>query len=75
MQRWAPEGLLDTYTSERHPIGAWVLDWTRAQGAVMRGDAYSHALRGVVTDFLGTRDGATYYVKRCEAVLQEARTA
>ena len=30
---WAPEGLLDTYTTERHPIGAWVLDWTRAQVA------------------------------------------
>jgi hypothetical protein len=61
---WAPESLLDTYTDERHPIGAWVLDWTRAQVAVMRGDAYSCALREVVTDFLGTRDGATYYVKR-----------
>jgi 2-polyprenyl-6-methoxyphenol hydroxylase-like FAD-dependent oxidoreductase len=67
---WAPEGLLDTYTSERHPIGAWVLDWTRAQVAVMRGDAYSRALRGVVTDFLGTRDGATYYVKRISGLWQ-----
>jgi 2-polyprenyl-6-methoxyphenol hydroxylase-like FAD-dependent oxidoreductase len=67
---WAPEGLLDTYTGERHPIGAWVLDWTRAQVAVMRGDAYSRALRGVVTDFLGTRDGATYYVKRISGLWQ-----
>lgn len=25
--------LLDTYTRERHPVGAWVLDWTRAQVA------------------------------------------
>ncbi len=70
VQEWAPEGLLDTYTSERHPIGAWVLDWTRAQVAVMRGDAYSRALRGVVTDFLGTRDGATYYVKRISGLWQ-----
>ena len=67
---WAPEGLLDTSTSERHPIGAWVLDWTRAQVAVMRGDAYSSALRGVVTDLLGTRDGATYYVKRISGLWQ-----
>ena len=70
VQGWAPEGLLDTYTSERHPIGAWVLDWTRAQVAVMRGDADSRALRGVVTDFLGTRDGATYYVKRVSGLWQ-----
>jgi 2-polyprenyl-6-methoxyphenol hydroxylase-like FAD-dependent oxidoreductase len=70
VQGRAPEGLLDTYTSERHPIGAWALDWTRAQVAVMRGDAYSSALRGVVTDFLGTRDGATYYVKRISGLWQ-----
>src|SRR6202035_1320758 len=24
----APEGLLDSYTAERHPIGARILDWT-----------------------------------------------
>jgi 2-polyprenyl-6-methoxyphenol hydroxylase-like FAD-dependent oxidoreductase len=70
VQGWAPDGLLDTYTSERHPIGAWVLDWTRAQVAVMRGDAYSSAIRGVVTDFLGTTDGATYYVKRISGLWQ-----
>jgi 2-polyprenyl-6-methoxyphenol hydroxylase-like FAD-dependent oxidoreductase len=67
---WAPERLLDTYTNERHPIGAWVLDWTRAQVAVMRGDAASRALRGVVSDFLGTRDGATHYVKQVSGMSQ-----
>src|ERR1700733_11264062 len=36
----------------------------------MRGDAYSRALRGVVTDFLGTRDGATYYVQRISGLWQ-----
>ncbi|MBA8927412.1 2-polyprenyl-6-methoxyphenol hydroxylase-like FAD-dependent oxidoreductase [Kutzneria viridogrisea] len=70
VQGWAPEGLLDTYTSERHPIGAWVLDWTRAQVAAMRGDAYSRALRRVTTDFLSTRDGATHYVKRISGLWQ-----
>jgi 2-polyprenyl-6-methoxyphenol hydroxylase-like FAD-dependent oxidoreductase len=67
---WAPEGLLDSYPSERHPIGAWVLDWTRAQVAAMRGDDYSRALRGVVTDFLDTRDGATYYAKHVSGLWQ-----
>jgi hypothetical protein len=37
---------------------------------VMRGDAYSGALRGVVTDLLGTTDGATYYVKRVSGLWQ-----
>jgi hypothetical protein len=68
VQGWAPEGLLDTYTSERHSVGAAILDWTRAQVAVMRGDAASSALRSVLTDFFGTSDGATYYVKRASGL-------
>ncbi|MFJ2774348.1 FAD-dependent monooxygenase [Streptomyces sp. NPDC087300] len=34
----APEERLETYTAERHPVGAWVLDWTRSQVAAMRPD-------------------------------------
>ncbi len=67
---WAPEGLLDTYDAERRPLGAWVLDWTRAQTAVMRGDAKSAALREVVADLLSTREGATYAVKKISGVTQ-----
>ncbi|MER5903556.1 FAD-dependent monooxygenase [Streptomyces mirabilis] len=67
---WASEGLLDTYDAERRPLGAWVLDWTRAQIGVMRGDAKSAALREVVADLLSTRDGATYAVKKISGVTQ-----
>lgn len=67
---WAPEGLLDTYDAERRPLGAWVLDWTRAQIGVMRGDAKSAALREVVGDLLSTRDGTTYAVKKISGVTQ-----
>jgi 2-polyprenyl-6-methoxyphenol hydroxylase-like FAD-dependent oxidoreductase len=67
---WAPEGLLDTYDAERRPLGAWVLDWTRAQVGVMRGDAKSAALRGIVADLLGTRAGTTYAVKKISGVDQ-----
>jgi 2-polyprenyl-6-methoxyphenol hydroxylase-like FAD-dependent oxidoreductase len=66
---WAPAGLLDTYTSERHPVGAWVLDWTRAQVALMRTDPRSRALQGVVGDLLATGDGATYLAKKLSGVL------
>ena len=68
--RWAPEELLDTYDAERRPLGAWVLDWTRAQIGVLRGDAKSAALREVVADLLGTRDGTTYAVKKIAGVDQ-----
>jgi 2-polyprenyl-6-methoxyphenol hydroxylase-like FAD-dependent oxidoreductase len=32
----APVGLLDSYAAERHPVGAQILDWSRAQVALMR---------------------------------------
>jgi hypothetical protein len=67
---WAPDGLLDTYDAERRPLGAWVLDWTRAQIGVLRGDAKSGALRGIVADLLSTRDGTTYAVKKISGVTQ-----
>ncbi|MEV6561709.1 FAD-dependent monooxygenase [Nocardia sp. NPDC051756] len=60
----APDGLLDTYTRERHPIGAWALDWSRAQAAVMRPDPYRRAVQQVVRDLLGTRDGTTYVFEK-----------
>ena len=67
---WAPDGLLDTYDVERRPLGAWVLDWTRAQIGVLRGDPKSGALREIVADLLGTRDGVTYAVKKISGVTQ-----
>lgn len=67
---WAPEGLLDTYTAERHPIGAWVLDWTRAQVALMRPDVRTRALRGIFRDLIGTVTSTTYFVKKISGVWQ-----
>lgn len=65
----SPEALLDTYTRERHPIGAWVLDWTRAQIALMRTDPRSRALRAVTTELLDTPGAATQVVKKLSGVL------
>ncbi len=67
---WAPETLLDTYTTERHPIGAWALEWTRAQVALMRPERHEIALTSVVTDLIATRDGATYFAKKVSGVWQ-----
>lgn len=60
----APEGLLDSYYTERYPIGAQVLDWSRAQVAIMRPDADARALNAIVRDLMSTRDGATYFAAR-----------
>jgi 2-polyprenyl-6-methoxyphenol hydroxylase-like FAD-dependent oxidoreductase len=64
IQGWAPDGLLDTYTEERHPIGAWALDWTRAQVAIMRPDAHARAIASVIRDLIQTRDATSYFVAK-----------
>jgi 2-polyprenyl-6-methoxyphenol hydroxylase-like FAD-dependent oxidoreductase len=66
----APQGLLDTYTAERRPIGAWVLDWSRAQVEIMRPGPYQRALRGVVADLAATRDGTAYLGKSIAGLRQ-----
>lgn len=60
----APADLLDSYERERHSIGAQVLDWSRAQVALMRPSPSSRALEAIVRDLIGTRDGATYFAER-----------
>ena len=60
----APLGLLDSYFSERHPVGAQVLDWSRAQVALMRPSRSSRALEAIIRDLIDTRDGATYFAER-----------
>ncbi|MDN3352847.1 FAD-dependent monooxygenase [Actinomadura sp. DC4] len=46
---WAPAGLLDTYSSERHPVAERVLHNTRAQVALMRPGPGVDALRDIFT--------------------------
>lgn len=60
----ASEGLLDTYTSERHPVGAAVLDWSRAQVATMDPGPNAPALQGLIGDLMGTPDGATHVYRK-----------
>ncbi|KAA1185515.1 FAD-dependent oxidoreductase [Rhizobium tropici] len=60
----APEGLLDSYSSERHPVGAQVLDWSRAQVGLMRPSRSSRALEAIIRHLIDTRDGATYFAER-----------
>ncbi|HDS1545211.1 TPA: FAD-dependent monooxygenase [Stenotrophomonas maltophilia] len=67
----ADEALLDSYQAERHPVGAKVLDWSRAQVALMRPGPGSRALAAIMADLAGTRDGATYLAERIWGVSQQ----
>jgi FAD binding domain len=60
----APDGLLDSYGAERLPVGARILDWTRAQVSIMRPNPHARALEAIMRDLINTRDGATYFAER-----------
>jgi 2-polyprenyl-6-methoxyphenol hydroxylase-like FAD-dependent oxidoreductase len=64
IQNKAPEGLLDSYFTERYPLGEKVLDWSRAQVAIMKPDPHARALNAIIRDLMDTRDGATYIAGR-----------
>ncbi|MCK9869554.1 rifampin monooxygenase [Nocardiopsis dassonvillei] len=46
---WAPEGLLDSYHAERHPVAAAVLDNTRAQMVLLGTEPGAVALRDLLS--------------------------
>ncbi|WP_342088432.1 FAD-dependent monooxygenase [Dyadobacter sp. OTU695] len=64
IRNYASEGLLDSYHNERYPVGAQVLDWSRAQVAIMRPNPHARALYAIFRDLMNTRDGATYVAGR-----------
>jgi 2-polyprenyl-6-methoxyphenol hydroxylase-like FAD-dependent oxidoreductase len=49
----SPESLLDTYHTERHPVGARVLRNTMAAVALRREDERTKALRDTISELLG----------------------
>lgn len=53
VKRTSPEGLLDSYHAERHPVAARALRNTMAQVALRRVDDRSKALGDTVTELLG----------------------
>ena len=52
VQGKSPESLLDTYHSERHPVGARVLRTTMAQSALRRTDEHTRALGDLVSELV-----------------------
>ena len=65
---WAPEGLLDSYHTERHPVGARVLANTRAQGVLQQADAGSVALRELFSELLEFEDVNRYLTEMITAI-------
>ncbi|KAK5047673.1 hypothetical protein LTR84_006338 [Exophiala bonariae] len=62
--------LLDSYEIERHPIGAAVLDWTRAQVSTMEPNPFGGAIRELVRDLIATTDGTNLLIERLWGISQ-----
>jgi len=56
--------LLDTYESERHPVAAWVLEWTRAQVSTLQPNLFGAAIQKLISDLIDTTDGANLFLDR-----------
>lgn len=65
---WAPPDLLDTYEEERRPVGAAVLDNTRAQGALMGEEPGPQALRRLVGELMDLEGVNRYLIEKITAV-------
>lgn len=65
---WAPEGLLDGYHTERHPVGARVLDNTRAQITLLGTDPGATALRELFSKLMDFEEVNRYVTEIITAV-------
>ncbi|MBK3562749.1 rifampin monooxygenase [Streptomyces sp. MBT62] len=65
---WAPEGLLDSYHVERHPVGARVLDNTRAQITLLGTDPGATALRELFSTLMDFEEVNRYVTEMITAV-------
>jgi 2-polyprenyl-6-methoxyphenol hydroxylase-like FAD-dependent oxidoreductase len=64
----APEGLLDTYEAERHPVAEEVLNNTRAQIELMKLEPGPQSVRRLVTELVGFEEVNRYLIEKIIAV-------
>ncbi|WP_033287975.1 rifampin monooxygenase [Amycolatopsis jejuensis] len=65
---WAPEGLLDSYEAERHPVAAAVLDNVRAQGVLMSSTPDGRAVRRLVAELMDFPEVNRYLLEKLLAL-------
>ncbi|TDD58747.1 rifampin monooxygenase, partial [Actinomadura darangshiensis] len=65
---WAPDGLLDSYQTERHPVAADVLDNTRAQKEVMSTDPNAQAVRRLLAELMDFDEVNRYLIEKITAL-------
>ena len=65
---WAPEALLDSYHTERHPVAAEVLDNTRAQMQLLSPDPGPRSVRRLVSELMDFEEVNRYLIEKITAI-------
>jgi 2-polyprenyl-6-methoxyphenol hydroxylase-like FAD-dependent oxidoreductase len=65
---WAPEGLLDSYHTERHPVAADVLNTTRAQAELLSTEPGPQAVRRLVSDLMDFDQVNRFLIEKITAI-------
>src|SRR5690606_17745283 len=65
---WAPEGLLDTYESERRPVADDVLNNTRAQNALFSPEPGPQAVRRLLAELMEFEEVNRYLIEKITAI-------
>ncbi|WP_217169011.1 rifampin monooxygenase [Streptomyces sp. AC512_CC834] len=65
---WAPEGLLDSYHTERHPVAAGVLDNTRAQMELLSTEPGPRAVRRLLSELMRFEEVSRHLTEKITAL-------
>ncbi|WP_086563245.1 rifampin monooxygenase [Streptomyces africanus] len=65
---WAPEGLLDSYHTERRPVAAAVLDNTRAQTELLSSEPGPQAVRRLLAELMDFEEVNRYLIEKITAI-------
>jgi 2-polyprenyl-6-methoxyphenol hydroxylase-like FAD-dependent oxidoreductase len=65
---WAPEELLDSYHTERHPVAADVLSTTRAQTELLSPEPGPQSVRRLLSELMDFEDVNRYLIEKITAI-------
>jgi 2-polyprenyl-6-methoxyphenol hydroxylase-like FAD-dependent oxidoreductase len=65
---WAPDGLLDSYHTERHPVAADVLDNTRAMAELVSTEPGPQAVRRLMAELMDFEEVNRYLIEKITAI-------
>ena len=65
---WAPDGLLDSYQTERHPVAADVLDNTRAMSTLMSVEPGPQSVRRLMSELMDFEEVNRHLIEKTTAI-------